>query len=502
MSIIADFVARLSLISDKESFEGGTRLIEAMKSQVEWAVGREAINGIREMVMGVVELGEKLRNTAQMTGQSVEGLQFFGYAASLNGSSAEEMSFAVGHLSRSLTEATTKGGAAGQAFHKLGININSKDFKANSTDEKLQLIADKFAKLKDGPEKAALAMQLFGRSGKQLIPTLNDLGKNGDELRKEFQELGGGLTTDQAGDLKEFGDEVKKTEFSLGALKNQIVVKLLPTLKGMLDGFMEWIKVNRQVVVSITEGIIEGLELVFKALGYIAQGLAAGFEYLSQHRDLMIAIIVGLGAIITAFSIQAAIDWVLAFWPLILVGVLVAGVILVIKKLWEYVRGGEGTFEEFGEAAMASLEELKDWFVSIPDKIESAFSDAWEAIKSGAKAAFEWIVNLPVIKQLIEVYNWATSPTSKEGQQAITTGESGMSSYLSGGSFAQAQKDYLASQTTDSSPVTITGDTHITVTGGPDVSTPELADMVKDHIDSAYKTKMQNAFDAIKGGHR
>ena len=56
---------------------------------------------------------------------------------------------------------------------KLGIAVNNADGSLKPSDQLLGEIADKFQDLPNGPEKAAVAMDIFGRSGQKMITMLN-----------------------------------------------------------------------------------------------------------------------------------------------------------------------------------------------------------------------------------------------------------------------------------------------------------------------------------------
>lgn len=62
---------------------------------------------------------------------------------------------------------------AGKALAALGISATDAAGQVKGVDEVMIAVADKFAAVQDGRAKTAIAMQLFGKSGAQLIPTLN-----------------------------------------------------------------------------------------------------------------------------------------------------------------------------------------------------------------------------------------------------------------------------------------------------------------------------------------
>lgn len=500
MTVVAELLAKLGLVSDHGSFEAGHRLIEGVKAKLEFAIGAEAVHGIEEMVMSVVELGSSLNDTSQKTGQSVESLQFYGFVAKLNSSSAESLTHSVTKLSRVLVEAEKGTGEAGESLKKLGIDMNSPEFKNANVDKKFQIIAEHMAKLPDGAQKTAIAMNLFGRSGAELIPTLNDLGKNGEELRAKFEELGGGLTKEQTVALDEFGDQVDMAKFGLGQLKNQIVVALLPTLKEMIEGFMEWIKTNREVIKSTVEGIGQALEMVIEGVVAVGGALGEAIAYLGHHKDLLQVILIALGAIIAAFAVDAAISWVVAFAPLLIAAGVVTAIIVVVKKLWEMVRGAEGTWEDFAESARGAVDSVWEWFQDLPDHIKDALVAVYDVITYPFRKAFEWLSDKFdwVMGKVDAVKNFFGGGGDVAGvlQNRINQTVSGID-----------QRAFQAAiPAPDSAPegalVQVSHSPTFIVNPTQGMSETELAKKIGDISKENLNETFQKAFDAFKGGKR
>src|SRR4029077_20155788 len=95
------------------------------------------------------------------------------YVAKQSGISTEQLDKALEKMSKSLDAAATKGVNSTNAFKTLGVTITDANGKLLPTTTILENLADKFASFKDGPEKTALAMQIFGKAGADLVPLLN-----------------------------------------------------------------------------------------------------------------------------------------------------------------------------------------------------------------------------------------------------------------------------------------------------------------------------------------
>ena len=116
--------------------------------------------GIAAMAKSAIDAADALNDLSQKTGISVSGLSAYKLAAEQSGTSLE----AVAKGMRALSVEIVKNG---DAFKKIGID--TKD-----VDTAMRQIAELFAAMPDGMEKAALAAELFGKKvGADLIPLLN-----------------------------------------------------------------------------------------------------------------------------------------------------------------------------------------------------------------------------------------------------------------------------------------------------------------------------------------
>lgn len=397
--IVADLAAALGLNIDESAWKRGDALIHGAKMAVEAFVGFEAAKKVGEAINATIELGSKLNDTSQKTGLATDALQEYGYIAKQNSSDVDQFAAGVTKLSRGLYEATTKGtGPAADALHALGLSLNAGEFKNANLDQRITLISKALNKFPDGTKKSALAMDLLGKSGAELIPTLNNIAEEGEELRQEFKDSGAEMSTGDIADLDALGDNVDKLKSQLGGLKNQIVIALLPALKDMVEGLMAWMKENRELIKSGVETVVNTLSLAFGILGKVVHAVVAVIQFFQQHETLAEAAITSLGLIMAAFAAEAVIDWAIAFAPVVGIVALITGVILVVNSLLEAIFDGTGVIHDFGEAigdAFSSVgASIKAVFVGIYDffaGIAGAVRDAFESVIEWISDKIDWI---------------------------------------------------------------------------------------------------------------
>ena len=190
------------------------------------AIGVASAVAFGAMIKKSIDSMDAMSKMAQSAGVSVEALSSLGYAADLSGLSAEQLAMNLGRLTKGMADAVAGTGEAKRAFEALGMNANT----MKSADEALLQIADKFAAMDNGAQKTALAIQLFGRSGMQMIPFLNQ-GRDGlSAMQAEASRLGITLSTEASQAAELFNDNMFRLTSVAQGLFNQISTSLLPVL--------------------------------------------------------------------------------------------------------------------------------------------------------------------------------------------------------------------------------------------------------------------------------
>jgi len=186
-----------------------------------------AVGGFSAAIKGAIDLADDMRDLSQRTGVGIETLGQFKVAAELSGSSIEGVAKGLTLLNKNMVAAATAGGPAAAAFKTLAVSTTETDGTLRKADKVFLDVADRFAAMRDGPEKAALAMKIFGKSGSELIPILN-LGS------KEIQRFGLGIGPDFANKADAFNDSLGIMKAQVTVLTVQVGSALLPILSGLV----------------------------------------------------------------------------------------------------------------------------------------------------------------------------------------------------------------------------------------------------------------------------
>ncbi len=125
------------------------------------------------------------------------------------------------------------------------------------------MIADKLAGIADPGAKAAAAMDIFGKSGANLVPLLSGGSKGISDLMAEADALGLVMSGKDAAAAAEFGDALDKLGGVVLSIRNAIGAALAPVLTDIIGKLVSgaasvkaFVDNHRELVVLITKGVV------------------------------------------------------------------------------------------------------------------------------------------------------------------------------------------------------------------------------------------------------
>ncbi len=262
---IAEFTSAMekaAYISNKrlEQISGAAKVAGA-------AMGTALISGATAMAFEMrrfIDAADEAGKAAQRVGIAVESLQALQYAADLSGLSAEGLQGALVKLAKGAAEANP-------AFAAMGISVNDAFGNLKTADVLLAEVAGKFAQYRDGAEKTALATELFGKAGAEMIPMLNSGAEGLAEMAREAESLGLIFGGDVAKNAEAFNDNLTRMAKVKDGIVARITGQMLPALKGFSERMIEAAKNT-----SLWEGVAWGLVTTMRVLasaGSIVYGI-------------------------------------------------------------------------------------------------------------------------------------------------------------------------------------------------------------------------------------
>lgn len=238
------------------------------------------------LVKSSIDAMDAMSKLSQQTGTTVESLSALSYAADLSGVSQDQLGSALVKLSKNMSDAAVGTGEAQRGFEALGISVKNADGTLKSSDKVLTEVAEKFANLKDGSDKTAIAVNLFGKAGAQLIPLLNSGAGGLEAMTAEAERLGIVLDTQTSKAAEQFNDNLTRVKAATQGLANAAATELLLALNQVSQMFVDLAKnqTTAQVGADVIKASVGGLINVFQTLAVV--GSDVGFVFLSVGREI------------------------------------------------------------------------------------------------------------------------------------------------------------------------------------------------------------------------
>jgi hypothetical protein len=217
-----------------------------------------SVGGLLEMVHATAEAAEALQNVAIISGVTVSQMQALEYAGGQVGIATDQMSNGFGRLNERMAKA-----ASGQdkrsagLFHAMGISLRDASGHMKTAVEILPQLMNSFEKTTSPAIRNAMAMQLFGISGFQMLPFLTMGSQKLDTFQKKFTQVGYAFSPEALEKLEKFNESWKDMNASVTGLGSAISVELAPVITPIIEDFALWIATNRDWIAQDISGVIK-----------------------------------------------------------------------------------------------------------------------------------------------------------------------------------------------------------------------------------------------------
>tara|TARA_R110000824_G_scaffold290297_1_gene478782 strand:- start:129 stop:2264 length:2136 start_codon:yes stop_codon:yes gene_type:complete len=186
-------------------------------------------------VLQFAKMGDEVEKMSRRTGFSVESLSELQFAAQQTGTSIQGLELGIRRMQKNLLDAERGLSTSVDGFDRLNLSVQ--DLITLSPEEQFDKILLALADLPSEYEKVALAQDLFGRAGTQLIPMM-DAGAEGiARLRQEARDLGIVFDAETAAKAARMTDAMNSAKQSVNALAIDIGSTVEPAVTALALGF-------------------------------------------------------------------------------------------------------------------------------------------------------------------------------------------------------------------------------------------------------------------------
>ncbi len=296
-------IARLSKdMDDAKTIVGQTAQkiqghINMLQNAFAALAGVLAVGYFVNIVKSGIDAQEQLGKLSKQTGDSAAALLAFKGVGMLTGTSIDTIAAASVKMSKNFSDMSPAGKTASTAIQSLGINLN--DFQKMNPDQRMLAVAGAMNKFKDGSEKTAAAVAIFGRSGAQILPFLDDLGKNVDGVSAKLTDQAIATAALRAEQAKTFGDNLVQIQKNQNEWKKDLTNGLLPALADITTAFVGMDKTGGGLKAQLKQMSDDG------TLSDYLKGAAVAASYLVDGLQFLWKILQTLGKFIGTFVADA-----------------------------------------------------------------------------------------------------------------------------------------------------------------------------------------------------
>lgn len=216
-----------------------------------------------EFTNRAIDAGDEIFRLSQKAGTSAQAFSQLSYAAKSSGVDVGSLSAAFARMQDSISKASSGNYGMTYLFEEIGVSVAG--LKQLAPDKQFEAIAQAISQIPDPSNRARAAIEVFGRSGAELLPLLVQGAGGIDKLRATADQLGVTLTNLTAEQLHDAKEAIDKMNASFSGLWTTLAAKLSPSLSYAADQL-------RQLTGGSTD--VEKLQQSIESLR-IAQGEAA-----------------------------------------------------------------------------------------------------------------------------------------------------------------------------------------------------------------------------------
>lgn len=346
-----------------------------------------AIYGMATKAAGATDRVDKM---SQKLGLSRTAFQELDFVASQSGTSVEGLRGGMKTLTTAMSQASQGGKSQIQMFDKLGVSIY--DSNGNLKDQETMLFDTITALqgMEDGTEKTALANQLLGKSGSELMPLLNGEAGSMDAMRKQAHDLGLVLSDETIDAGVKLTDTIDQTKRAFEAITTNVGAQVMP----LVQRAFEFVLQNMPMI----------QEVIGKVMGVFETFVTAVTDGINKY------IMPTVGSIIAFIKDVFAGDWDAAWeevknifknaWNGLtdFAKDIFGKVVDTIKEI-DWLEVGSNILEKIKEALGAIVEWAKGLFTNVTDVIKGidwteVGHKIWEFISDAFSGVVDWFLSL------------------------------------------------------------------------------------------------------------
>ena len=275
-----------SLQSDLAGLRGGiSTLVTINAAQFFGQLASSATRAVSSMISMGQAQAEVIDSTSKLAarlGMNYGELAGIALAGDLAGVGLETIGAAATKADVAFVKASQGSTTATAAFANLGLTVQQ--LSGMNAADRFEAIASAIAALPTEAERAAAAVQIFGRSGAQLLPLFAGGAEGIAKAREEAEKMGLALTNAQGQDVEAMNDAFTEAGKAINGIVQQVTAFLAPAIRGITVTFTKFITDigGANIGQAIGDGVLQGARFLAQIGDALIAQFGSVFNYFSQ----------------------------------------------------------------------------------------------------------------------------------------------------------------------------------------------------------------------------
>jgi hypothetical protein len=224
-------------VGSQNTTGGITKLVGSFKGLLGVGTAILAAGTFKKLLSQANEYADSIRKLAIQTNMTTDEVQKWSYVARMNKSSLESISKGFTQLSQQALNAQRGSKSIRESFDALGVSITNENGVLRKQSDLTNDVLKALARHKNATEQAAIAQQLLGRSGRELLPTLRQGEEAITKQMNAASEYGQILDEKTIKKLEAASDASSRLETATNILKAEIISISAKPIKDLIDGW-------------------------------------------------------------------------------------------------------------------------------------------------------------------------------------------------------------------------------------------------------------------------
>ena len=252
------------------------------------ATGAAAAAGAYKLADSTAKTLDEIDKMSQKLGISSDAYQKLDYAMKRSGADITNMKAGMKTFTNQMDAAAQGGGDAADVFKALGVEVTNADGSLRSQESTMFKTLSALANMENQTQRARYANMLFGRSGAELAPLLNQGASGIDALLKKAEELGLVIDASAVKSGAKLNDTMDDVRASFKMAATSVGVELLP----YFQQFSEWTLGHMPQIKSAAKSVAEGFKM-----------LAQFVKFLADNSNILVPVLAAVSSGLAAFKI-------------------------------------------------------------------------------------------------------------------------------------------------------------------------------------------------------